>query len=104
MPRRSRLASPAFPITLCAQRTRLQSILKQFNETPFAAAPKTPSIVRQTRGGGAYAYWDCPGAMIRFALLKIGGFVATVLVAAAIIFFALDVLPGDPARFMLGIS
>ena len=42
--------------------------------------------------------------MIRFALLKIGGFVATVLVAAAIIFFALDVLPGDPARFMLGIS
>lgn len=42
--------------------------------------------------------------MIRFALIKFGGFVATFLVAAAIIFLALDVLPGDPARLMLGIS
>ena len=42
--------------------------------------------------------------MIRFALTKFAGFIATFLVAAAIIFFALDVLPGDPARFMLGIN
>lgn len=42
--------------------------------------------------------------MIRFALTKFLGFIATFLVAAAIIFFALDVLPGDPARFMLGIN
>jgi peptide/nickel transport system permease protein len=42
--------------------------------------------------------------MIRFALTKFLGFVATFLVAAAIIFFALDVLPGDPARFILGIN
>ncbi|MEO7223823.1 MAG: ABC transporter permease, partial [Devosia sp.] len=42
--------------------------------------------------------------MIRFALTKLLGFVATFLVAAAIIFLALDVLPGDTARFILGIN
>jgi peptide/nickel transport system permease protein len=42
--------------------------------------------------------------MIRFALTKFLGFVATFFVAAAIIFFTLDVLPGDPARFILGIN
>jgi len=42
--------------------------------------------------------------MIRFALTKFVGFVATFVAAAAIIFVSLDVLPGDPARFMLGIN
>jgi peptide/nickel transport system permease protein len=42
--------------------------------------------------------------MIRFALIKFLGLVATLLVAAAITFAALDVLPGDPARFILGIN
>lgn len=42
--------------------------------------------------------------MIRFALTKFVGFVATLLVAAAIVFFALDLLPGDTARFILGIN
>ena len=42
--------------------------------------------------------------MIRFALIKILGLVATLLVEAAITFVALDLLPGDPARFILGIN
>ena len=32
------------------------------------------------------------------------GFLATLLIAAAIIFVLLDLLPGDPARFILGIN
>ena len=42
--------------------------------------------------------------MIRFALTKFLGLAATLLVAAAITFAALDILPGDPARFILGIN
>jgi peptide/nickel transport system permease protein len=42
--------------------------------------------------------------MIRFALMKFLGLVATLLVAAAITFAALDLLPGDPARYILGIN
>ena len=42
--------------------------------------------------------------MIRFVLTKFLGFVATFLVAAAFIFLVLDLLPGDPARFILGIN
>lgn len=42
--------------------------------------------------------------MIWFALQKILGLVATLLVAAAITFVALDLLPGDTARFILGIN
>lgn len=42
--------------------------------------------------------------MILFALRKFLGFVATLLVAAAITFIALDLLPGDVARFILGIN
>ncbi len=42
--------------------------------------------------------------MIRFALIKFLGLVATLLVAAAITFVTLDLLPGDPARFILGIN
>ena len=35
---------------------------------------------------------------------RFAGFVATLLVAALIIFLLLDLLPGDPARFILGIN
>jgi peptide/nickel transport system permease protein len=42
--------------------------------------------------------------MIRFALIKFFGLVVTLLVAAAITFVALDLLPGDTARFILGIN
>lgn len=42
--------------------------------------------------------------MIRFALIKFLGLAATLLIAAAITFAALDILPGDPARFILGIN
>lgn len=42
--------------------------------------------------------------MIWFISKKLLGLLATLFVAAAIIFFALDVLPGDPARFILGIN
>jgi peptide/nickel transport system permease protein len=42
--------------------------------------------------------------MIGFALNKVLGFLATIVVSALIIFAALDLLPGDPARFMLGID
>ena len=37
-------------------------------------------------------------------LRRFAGFVATLLVAALIIFLLLDLLPGDPARFILGIN
>lgn len=37
-------------------------------------------------------------------LRRLFGFAATLFVAAAIIFFLLDLLPGDPARFILGIN
>jgi len=40
--------------------------------------------------------------MIRFALLHFLGLLATILVAAIIVFLMLDLLPGDPARFILG--
>lgn len=42
--------------------------------------------------------------MIRFALLRFLGLVATVFVAAILIFVMLDLLPGDPARFILGLN
>ncbi|MGV3649972.1 MAG: ABC transporter permease [Devosia sp.] len=42
--------------------------------------------------------------MIRYVLIRLLGFVATLLGAAIITFFVLDLLPGDPARFMLGIT
>ena len=42
--------------------------------------------------------------MIWFVSKKLLGLVAMLLVAAAIVFFALDLLPGDPARFILGIN
>ncbi len=42
--------------------------------------------------------------MIGFAVTRIFGVAVTLLVAAAIIFLLLDIMPGDPARFMLGIN
>jgi peptide/nickel transport system permease protein len=42
--------------------------------------------------------------MIWIAARKLLGLVATLVVAAAIIFIALDLLPGDPARFILGVN
>lgn len=42
--------------------------------------------------------------MILFALRRLLGFAATLLVAAGVIFWLLDLLPGDPAQFMLGIN
>lgn len=42
--------------------------------------------------------------MVWFALKRLLGLALTLLVAAAAIFFLLDILPGDPARFMLGVN
>jgi peptide/nickel transport system permease protein len=42
--------------------------------------------------------------LIVFALRRILGFAATLFVAALAIFLLLDLLPGDPAQFILGIS
>ncbi|RUT31223.1 ABC transporter permease [Arsenicitalea aurantiaca] len=42
--------------------------------------------------------------MIPYVLKRLAGFVATLLAAAAVTFLLLDALPGDPARFILGIN
>ncbi|MDF2798025.1 MAG: transporter permease [Devosia sp.] len=42
--------------------------------------------------------------MIAFLVRRLAGFALTLLLAAAAIFFLLDLLPGDPARFLLGIT
>ena len=42
--------------------------------------------------------------MIGFVLRRLLGFAVTLVVAAAVVFFLLDLLPGDPARFILGIN
>jgi len=42
--------------------------------------------------------------MIFFALRRFLGFAATLLAAALVIFWLLDLLPGDPAQFILGIN
>jgi peptide/nickel transport system permease protein len=42
--------------------------------------------------------------MILFILRRFLGFAATLLVAAVVIFLLLDLLPGDPAQFILGIN
>lgn len=42
--------------------------------------------------------------MIRFALRRLVGFAATLLVAVLVIFVLLDLLPGDPAQFILGLN
>jgi peptide/nickel transport system permease protein len=42
--------------------------------------------------------------MIIFVLRRFAGFAATLLVAALVIFVLLDLLPGDPAQFILGLN
>ncbi|WDR02431.1 ABC transporter permease [Devosia algicola] len=42
--------------------------------------------------------------MIIFVLRRLAGFAVTLLVAAVVVFFLLDLLPGDPAQFILGIN
>ena len=42
--------------------------------------------------------------MIVFALRRFVGFAVTLLVAALVIFVLLDLLPGDPAQFILGLN
>jgi peptide/nickel transport system permease protein len=42
--------------------------------------------------------------MTLYLLRRLAGFAATMLVAALIIFLLLNLLPGDPARFILGIN
>jgi peptide/nickel transport system permease protein len=42
--------------------------------------------------------------MIFYVLQRFIGFAVTLVVAAAVIFVLLDLLPGDPARFILGIN
>ncbi|MBJ6989051.1 ABC transporter permease [Devosia sp. MC521] len=42
--------------------------------------------------------------MILYLARRIAGFAATLLIAALLIFFLLNLLPGDPARFILGIN
>ena len=42
--------------------------------------------------------------MILFVLRRLFGFAVTLIVAAAVIFYLLDLLPGDPARFTLGLN
>jgi peptide/nickel transport system permease protein len=55
-------------------------------------------------GGQPPARRERRAAMIWFVANRLLGLVATLLVAAAIIFVLLDLVPGDPARFILGIS
>ncbi|MDV3251810.1 ABC transporter permease [Devosia sp. BK] len=42
--------------------------------------------------------------MTLYILRRVFGFLVTLLIAAAVIFLLLDLLPGDPARFILGIN
>lgn len=42
--------------------------------------------------------------MTLYILRRLAGFLVTLLIAAAVIFLLLDLLPGDPARFILGIN
>lgn len=42
--------------------------------------------------------------MTLYILHRLAGFLVTLFIAAAVIFLLLDLLPGDPARFILGIN
>ena len=42
--------------------------------------------------------------MLRFVLRRLASLVASLLVASVVIFLVLEVLPGDPAAFMLGLN
>ncbi len=42
--------------------------------------------------------------MLRFVLTRLMSLLATLVVASCIVFFVIEVVPGDPASFMLGIN
>ena len=42
--------------------------------------------------------------MIGFALNRLVSLLASLLVASLVVFAAVEIVPGDPARFMLGIN
>lgn len=42
--------------------------------------------------------------MLRYALTRTGSLLISLIVASLVIFFTLEVVPGDPASFMLGIN
>jgi len=42
--------------------------------------------------------------MLRFALLRLGSLVAGIVAASVIVFAVIEVIPGDPARVMLGLN
>ncbi|MAN89204.1 MAG: peptide ABC transporter, partial [Algoriphagus sp.] len=42
--------------------------------------------------------------MLSFVLRRAASLAISLLVASVVIFFVLEVLPGDPARFMLGLN
>lgn len=42
--------------------------------------------------------------MLRYAIMRAGSLVVSLLVASLVIFAAIEVVPGDPASFMLGIN
>ena len=42
--------------------------------------------------------------MIRFALRRLAALVATLAVATVIVFLVMEVIPGDPALYMLGVG
>ncbi len=42
--------------------------------------------------------------MLRYALKRLGSLLISLIVASLVIFFTLEVVPGDPASFMLGIN
>ena len=42
--------------------------------------------------------------MIGFALHRLGSLLAALIVASLVVFAAVEIVPGDPARFMLGIN
>lgn len=42
--------------------------------------------------------------MLRYSLKRFGSLLISLIVASLVIFFALEVVPGDPASFMLGIN
>ena len=42
--------------------------------------------------------------MLRYALKRLGSLVISLIVASLVIFACIEVVPGDPASFMLGIN
>ncbi|MEO1274014.1 MAG: ABC transporter permease, partial [Pseudomonadota bacterium] len=42
--------------------------------------------------------------MVRFFFRRLGSFALALVLASLVVFFALEIVPGDPASFMLGIN